>query len=285
MEVAAADMRVDAQVGGRGVEHAVVHAQQRFLDARKPRLVGAEEKLRLRVDEASPRAVVELQVAAARGVNLLDERQVGGDDIVFEKRVAFVRGVGRLAVHGHDELLDELRRRGDRQLRCGALVLEGLDEAEVLDERVLASERDLPRQVGVVDLGSLVVKRQAVLGRGVADALECPHEVKMPGRAAELAVGDEAQAGLLLLRNEVGDALVLNCLQRFGVDRARAEVFARLLQPRGAKEASDDVVSIRSIVHCHCLPFGWMFARARLGASFIRHLMFWLSPRLCRCEV
>ena len=159
VEIAAADMRVDAQVGGRGVEHAVVHAQQRFLDARKPRLVGAEEQFRLRVDEASPRAVVELQVAAARGVNLLDERQVGGDDIVFEKRVAFVRGVGRLAVHGHDELLDELRRRGDRQLRCGALVLEGLDEAEVLDERVLACERDLPRQVGVVDLGSLIVKR------------------------------------------------------------------------------------------------------------------------------
>ena len=140
VEVAAADMRVDAQVGGRGVEHAVVHAQQRFLDARKPRLVGAEEQFRLRVDEASPRAVVELQVAAARGVNLLDERQVGGNDIVFEKRVAFVRGISRLAVHGHDELLDELRRRRDRQLRCGALVLEGLDEAEVLDERVLACE-------------------------------------------------------------------------------------------------------------------------------------------------
>ena len=138
VEVAAADVGVDAQVGGRGVEHAVVHAQQRFLDAREPRLVGPEENLRLRVDEASPRAVVELQVAAARGVNLLDERQVGGDDIVFEKRVAFVRGVGRLAVHGHDELLDELRRCGDRQLRCGVLVLEGLDEAEVLDERVLA---------------------------------------------------------------------------------------------------------------------------------------------------
>ena len=33
--------------------------------------------------KASPRAVVKLQVAAARGVNLLDECQVGGDDVIF----------------------------------------------------------------------------------------------------------------------------------------------------------------------------------------------------------
>ena len=83
VEIAAAYVRVDAEVGGRGVEHAVVHAQQRLLDARESRLVGPEEKLRLRVDKASPRAVVELQVAAARGVNLLDECQVGGDNVIF----------------------------------------------------------------------------------------------------------------------------------------------------------------------------------------------------------
>ena len=155
----------------------------------------------------------------------------------------------------------------------------------MLDEGMLACERNLPRQIGVVDLGGLVVERQAVFGCGMADALECPHEVKMPGRTAEFTVGDEAQAGLFLLRDEVGDALVLDCLQSCGVDCACAEILARLLQLRGAKEAADDVVSIRSIVHCHCLPFGWMLARARLGASFIRHLTFWLSPRLCRCEV
>ena len=142
----------------------------------------------------------------------------------------------------------------------------------MLDEGMLACERDLPRQIGVVDLGGLVVERQAVFGCGVADALECPHEVKMPGRTAEFAVGDEAQAGLFLLRDEIGDALVLDCLQSCGVDCACAEILARLLQLRGAKEAADDVVSIRSIVHCHCLPFGWMLARMRLGAARFRAL-------------
>ncbi len=75
-----------------------------------------------------------------------------------------------------------------------------------------------------------------------------------------------------LLRDEVGNALVLDCLQSCGVDCACAEILARLLQLRGAKEAADDVVSIRSIVHCHCLPFGWMLARMRLGAARFRAL-------------
>ena len=248
VEVAAAHVRVDGEVGRCGVEHAVVDVEQQRLDARKARLVAAEEHLGLRVHEAAPRAVVELQVAAACGKDLLDEGAVSGHDGVLKLGVAGVDLGGGLAVHGHDELLDELGGRGDGELGDGVLVLLGGHEAEVLHEGVLAHERDGAREVGVVDLGGLVVEGQAQVGGAVADARKAPHEVEVPGGAAELAVGDGGQSGGLLLGDEVEDALILHLLERGGVDAAGLEGAAGLLQALGAQEAADDVEAVRGLL-------------------------------------
>ena len=169
--------------------------------------------------------------------------------------------LGCFAIHGHDELLDELGGRRDSQLRRGLLVLELRHEAVVLDERVLGGERNLAGQERVVDFGGLVVEGQAVFRGGMADAVERPHEIEMPRGAAELAVGDEAQAGGFLLRDQVGDAFVLDRLEPRGVERAGGEGLARLFELGGAQEAADNVVLIRSVIRhdgAFHLVFHWL---------------------------
>lgn len=169
--------------------------------------------------------------------------------------------LGCFAIHGHDELLDELGGRRDGQLRCGLLVFELRHEAVVLDERVLGGERNFAGQECVVDFGGLVVEGQAVFRGGMADAVERPHEVEVPRGAAELAIGDEAQPSGLLFCDQVGDAFVLDRLERRGVKRAGSEGFARLFELGGAQEAADNVVLIRSVIRhdgAFHLVFHWL---------------------------
>ena len=67
-------------------------------------------------------------------------------------------------------------------------------------------------EIGVVKHRGLALERKAGLGRCVADAVEAPHEIEVPGRAAELTIGDAAQTGCQFLFHQFGDAAVLHSL-------------------------------------------------------------------------
>jgi hypothetical protein len=73
-------------------------------------------------------------------------------------------------------------------------------------------------------------------------------------RAAELAVGGELQAHLLLLPDDLLDFLVLDLLELVGRDLAFLALGARIFEGRGAQQAADFVRAIgsRRVLHgCH----------------------------------
>ena len=106
---------------------------------------------------------------------------------------------------------------------------------------------DLAHKVRIVDLCRLVVERKAYLGRLVGDAVKGPHEVEMPGLAAELAVCDHAEACLLLLRDKVSYALVFYGLELFCGDLSCLPGIVRVVEPLWPQEASDDVEAVRGL--------------------------------------
>ena len=72
-------------------------------------------------------------------------------------------------------------------------------------------------------------------------AAELVDEVHVPGRAAELAVGDVLQADVLLQRDDVADRRVLDRAQLVVVDAAGRVVLAGLEQLGRAQQAADVV--------------------------------------------
>jgi hypothetical protein len=92
------------------------------------------------------------------------------------------------------------------------------------------------------DLGAVVL---AELGDEIAvgdgHAVHLLQEVDMEEGAAEFAVGDALQADLLLLRDQVADAFVLDGAQRVGRQGFGEKPVARLGQARGAQKTADMV--------------------------------------------
>ena len=200
------------------------------------------------VAELAPAGVVELQVAAALVVEGLDGVLVGLGDVVRETvlalraRVALDRAVGHLAAHAGNEV--QHGGRGDGQL-CGVAARNLLETAEVLDERVIRPKVDLAReaQLRALGLGALELHGPGV-GRDLLHAVECGEKVQVPHGATELAVGDGAQAGGLLLLHELGDALVLDSRELGFVDLSGRVLGAGILQALRPEEASNDVVGV-----------------------------------------
>ena len=93
---------------------------------------------------------------------------------------------------------------------------------------------------------------RGLLVGGMVHAVEAPHEVEMPPAAAEFAVGDHMQAGGLLLGDEFGDGLVLDRLERCGIDFAGGEILTRGLELGRAEIGADHVGAERRVMRvCH----------------------------------
>ena len=98
-------------------------------------------------------------------------------------------------------------------------------------------------------------KRDAAVHLVALDAVEPPEKVEMPPGAAELAVGDGLQAGLLLLGDDRADLAVFDLLERIGGDLAIGAALARLLQRRGAQQAADMIGAERRLGALHSFSF------------------------------
>ena len=87
------------------------------------------------------------------------------------------------------------------------------------------------------------------------DAVEALVEIELPPGAAELAVGRELEADLLLLLDDLLDLAVLDLAERLGALISPFGVLgARLLQRRRAQQAADVIGAERGFAafHGHC---------------------------------
>ena len=91
--------------------------------------------------------------------------------------------------------------------------------------------------------GLLAHEEIAVVELHMLDPAESPHEIEVPVGAAELSVGEQRQAGGLLLGDKLGDAGVLDAGEPGVVERPRGVCGSGLLERLRAQEATDDVES------------------------------------------
>ena len=261
-------MRVDNKVIRLTADRHIVDGQHLLLDLLETLGVGIEDHAGARIDQHPPAAIVELKVAAADGVHIRNDLAVARGEVIHQLLHGGVEPLCILHRKGHDHLLQKLRGRGNGQLGDGVLVLKRLDKSEVFDKGMLVHAH-LSRKIGVVKHRGLALERKSGLGRCVADAVEAPHEIEVPGRAAELTIGDDVVTRRFLLGDEIADGVVLHGFERCGVDPAALKVGARLLECRGAQEAADVVVTERSVGLIHALaPLQLKFAliiRRRIG--------------------
>ena len=162
--------------------------------------------------------------------------------VTVRPRVAVDGPVRGLAAHAGNEV--QHGGRGDGQL-CGVAARDLLEATEVLEERVIWPKVNLAReaQLRALGLGALELHGPGV-GRDLLHAVERGEKVQVPHGAPELAVGDSAQAGVLLLLHELGDALVLNGRELGLVDLSGRVLGAGILQALRPEEAANDVVGV-----------------------------------------
>ena len=104
---------------------------------------------------------------------------------------------------------------------------------------MIGGEVELAGDLQALGLGLDAVELDAVVEHHALAALELPEEIEVPPGAAELAVGGELQADLLLLPDDLLDLLVLDLLELVGRDLALLALGARVLERRGAQQAAD----------------------------------------------
>ena len=193
------------------------------------------------VVEVGEARVVELEVGAADVGEALDLQRVDVREVVPE--VADVR-VDRGVDRGPPAAVVDHARRGDRQLRR-ARAADGIGEKR----EVLAEDRVVKRQALVharprrreLDRAPVVAEARLHRVLRALDAAELVDEVHVPGGAAQLPVGDRAQADLLLHRDRVANRLVLGGAQLLCGEAALVVRGAGLEQRRRTQQAADVV--------------------------------------------
>ena len=199
--VAAAYMRVDNQIVGLALDGGIVerHAQLAYLLQVDRAHAGFGNKIGIAVD--APGAVIKLDVAAARGIQVSNHGAVCCGNGIDELFVGLVDGVQTLllAIAAVEcDFGERLDRRRNGLARDLALSLERLDKFEVLDERMILAANGTGYHGGVG--GSLLIVEHVARARGAAlNAVEAPHKIEVPVAAAELAIGNHLQAGSPLL--------------------------------------------------------------------------------------
>jgi hypothetical protein len=82
-------------------------------------------------------------------------------------------------------------------------------------------------------------------------AIKSPQKIKVPPRAAELAIGDCLQADFLLFLDDARDLAVLDCLEFGGTDRALGALVPRILERLRPQQAADMIGAERWLGSLH----------------------------------
>ena len=247
--VATAHVRINDQIIGLALDSRVVerHAQLAHLLQIDRTHAGFGDKIGIAVD--APGAVIKLDVAAARSVQVGDHRAISSCNGVGKLLIGLIDSAQALllAVAAIERDLGEgLNRRRNGLARDLAFALKRLDKFEVLDERMVLAANGTSHHGGVG--GSLLIVEHIARTRGTAlDAVEPPHKVEVPIAATELAVGNYLQTGSLLLGHQVANGLVLDSLKPLGIERACRIGSAGVLYGLRTKKAADDISAKRRV--------------------------------------
>ena len=223
---------------------------------------GFGDKIGIAID--APGAVIKLDVAAACCVQVGDHRAISGCNGVGKFLIGLIDGTQALllAIAAIERDFGERLNRRRDGLACNvALALECFDKLKVLDEGVVLAA-DGAGHHGGIGRGLLVVEH-ITRTRGTAfNSVESPHKIEVPVAAAELAIGDNLQAGSLLLGYQIANGLVLDDLKAGGVECARGIGGTCILNSLGTKKAADDIGAKRRVrlnrsAHRY-LPLHWL---------------------------
>ena len=208
---------------------------------------GLGHKVGIAID--APGAVIKLDVAAACSVQVGDHRAISGCNGVGKLLIGLIDSAQALllAVAAIErDLRERLDRRRDGLACNAALALKCLDKLEVLDEGVALAADGAGHHGGIGR--RLLIMEHITRTRGTAlNAIEAPHKVEVPVTTAELAIGDDLQAGGLLLGHQIANGVVLDGLKTGGVEFARSVVGTGVLHGLRTKKAADDIGAKRCV--------------------------------------
>ena len=247
--VATAHVCVNDKVIGLTLDSRIVecHAQLAHLLQVDRAHAGFGDKIGIAVD--TPGAVIELDVAATRSVQVGNHGAIGSRDGIGEFLVGLIDGAQALLLTIaaiERDLRERLDRRRDGLARDLALALEGFDKLKVCNERMVLTANGTGYHGGVG--GSLLIVEHIARTRGTAfNTVEPPHKVEVPIAATELAVGNYLQTGSLLLGHQVANGLVLDSLKAGIVERARGIGRTGVLHGLRTKKTADNIGAKRRV--------------------------------------
>ena len=249
-EVAPADVHGDGHVVGLGLQHLV-----QDVDILAAHLVHVDAPLGIGLPllggaELAPGGVVQLEIAAAGGVERLHGLLIGGGQVVQQDLLVLIARDG-LVVRLPDAA-DQVEHGGGGDALLGLhAVLAGdlVQELEVGQEGVVLGEVQLVHDLHRFRLGLEALKGHGeVLGLHLLGAGQAPQKVHVPEGAAILAIGDGAEAHILLLADQAADLLVLHGGQLLGGELAGGELLPGGLDGLGAEEAADNIITVGGVL-------------------------------------
>ena len=247
-------MSIDHQVVRLVSDHRVDHVEILLLQASRIFVAPAETLTHALVAQASPRAIVELHVTAADGIQVGDDLTICGHNIRGQLVVILVELVVRVGVLVAGKHETGLRWGRHGLTSYGIVIFKLLDELEMLHERMIVSV-ELAGHRGSVGGSDLVMEGNAMGGGDMVHAIEAPHEIEMPPAATEFTIGDDMQAGGLLLGNQISDQPVFDSLQPGGINNTCSIICASLLEFVRTQVGADHIGAERRILGiCHDSP-------------------------------
>ena len=114
---------------------------------------------------------------------------------------------------------------------------------------------ELAGHCGGIGGSDFIMEGNAMGGGNVIHAVEAPHEIEMPPAATEFTIGDDMQAGGLLLGNQISDQPVFDSLQPGGINNTCSIICASLLEFVRTQIRTDHIGAERRILGiCHDSP-------------------------------
>ena len=242
-------MRVDDQIVGLVRDGGIVerHAQLTHLLQINRAHAGLGHKVGIAID--APGAVIKLDVAAACSVQVGDHRTISGCDGVGKFLIGLIDSAQALllAVAAVERDFGERLDRRRDGLACNVvLALKCLDKLKVLDEGVVLAA-DGASHHGGIGRGLLVVEHISRTRGATLDAVQPPHKIEVPVAAAKLAIGDDLQAGGLLLCHQIANSIVLDGLKAGSVKFTRDIGGTGILYSLRTKKTADDIGAKRRV--------------------------------------
>lgn len=243
LKIALAEMGGNGHVGRMIFQRFCRNSAEPFEHLRLGVAEGVNFLQEIVVNEIGPGSVVDLQIAAAVVVEILDRILVCFADVV-DQRVEVVAIVWRFLVAKLQHMVNEDHVwTGDAFFRHDTVVflrqpMEIIPGVHFLVGFIFVVEK-FPCHLAVFHLVHAAGQRLGDVDR--LESVELFQPVQMPPSAAEFAIGDKLQAVGHFFFYQLSDRFVFDRRQFFAGDRARFERCARFLHRIRTQERANDI--------------------------------------------